>query len=81
MVTTFSGSVTQHEPVPLGQLQTEAGVRLETIAGDLGTHHQDTQEVRNCLPALASKSEIAKGHLRAPLNAVRGQKEGLLVSL
>lgn len=75
MVTTFSGTVTQHEAALLGRLQMEAGVRLGAFAEDLGTHHRDTQEASYCLPALTSKSEIAKGHLRAPWSVVTGQKQ------
>lgn len=76
---TFSETTTQHETDPLAQLQMEAGARSQGMsAEDLSTHHQDIWEARYGFPAptfIYFKLEIAKGHLRAMLNVVRGHRQ------
>lgn len=73
-ITIFSGTVIQHEVGPLSQFQVEAGVRIQPLAKTwLPTtqihRRQDTSSL-----LFPSKSEIAKGHMRAPLSIVRGQE-------
>lgn len=76
MVSPSSDTVTQCEVVPLGQLQMEAGVGREGMfAEDPQPGHTGGKIQPSGSYFICFKSAMAKGHLRATLRVVRGQKQ------